>query len=96
MLAGFPICPLSLSIQDASCVHITATSRECTVSQLYQMRLRVEEKIKADQLDPMQVKGQIGLKAGLLVSLISANTPDNPASVAKFRSAVKEVLNLAL
>jgi hypothetical protein len=60
------------------------------------MRLRVEEKIKADQLDPMQVKGSIGLKSGLLVSLISANTPDNPQSIAKFRMAVKEVLNLAL
>ncbi|MGA2809351.1 MAG: hypothetical protein ABSE87_14575 [Terracidiphilus sp.] len=66
------------------------------MSQLYQMRLRVEEKIKADQLDPMQVKGSIGLKSGLLVSLISANTPDNPQSIAKFRMAVKEVLNLAL
>jgi len=66
------------------------------VSQLYQMRMRVEEKIKADHLDPMQVKGKLGLKAGLLISLISANTPDNPASIAKLRLAAMEVLNLAL
>jgi hypothetical protein len=44
----------------------------------------------------MQVKGKLGLKAGLLISLISANTPDNPASIAKLRLAAMEVLNLAL
>ena len=66
------------------------------MSQLYQMRMRVEEKIKADRLDPMQIKGQIGLKAGLLVTLISVNTPDNPESIAKFKKAAKEILNLAL
>jgi len=66
------------------------------VSQLYEMRLRVEEKIKADRLDPMEVKGKLGLKTGMLVALISANTPDKPESIAKFRLAAKEILNLTL
>jgi hypothetical protein len=60
------------------------------------MRLRVEEKIKADRLDPMEVKGKLGLKTGMLVALISANTPDKPESIAKFRLAAKEILNLTL
>jgi hypothetical protein len=60
------------------------------------MRLRVEEKIKADRLDPMEVKGKLGLRTGMLVALISANTPDKPESIAKFRLAAKEILNLTL
>lgn len=66
------------------------------MSLLYEMRLRVEEKIKADNLDAMAIKGKLGLKTGMLVALISANTPDKPESIAKFRSAAKEILNLAL
>jgi hypothetical protein len=60
------------------------------------MRLRVEEKIKADRLDPMEVKGKLGLRTGMLVALISANTPDKPELIAKFRLAAKEILNLTL
>jgi len=66
------------------------------VSQLYEMRLRVEEKINADGLDAMDVRGKLGLKTGMLMSLISANTPDHPESVARFRNAAKEILNLTL
>jgi hypothetical protein len=66
------------------------------VSQLYEMRMRVEETIKAKSLDAMEVKGKLGLKTGVLVALISANTPDNPELIAKFRIAAKEILNLAL
>jgi len=58
--------------------------------------MRVEEKIKADGLDATDVKGRLGLKTGMLISLISVNTPDHPEKVAKFKLAVKEVLNLAL
>jgi hypothetical protein len=69
---------------------------KCLVSQLYDLKLRVEDKIKADHLDPMEVKGKIGLKSGMLFALISANTPDNPASIEKFKAAAKDVLNLSL
>jgi hypothetical protein len=66
------------------------------VSQLYEMRLRVEEAIEAKGLDAMDVKGKLGLKTGMLIALISASTPDHPDKIAKFKSAAKEVLNLAL
>lgn len=62
---------------------------------LYDMKKRVEEKILAEKLDAMDIKGKLGLKTGMLIALISPNTPDNPDSVAKFRIAAKEVLNLA-
>lgn len=66
------------------------------MSLLYEMRLRVEEKIKTDGLDASAVKGKLGLKSGMLIALINANTPDNPEAINKFKVAAKEVLNLSL
>jgi hypothetical protein len=66
------------------------------VSKLYDFRLAIESKIQADGLDPMKTKGEIGLRTGKLVSLISPSTPDDPVAVAKLRQAAKEVLNLSL
>ncbi len=63
---------------------------------LYNLKVSIEEKIKADGLDATQVKGTIGLRTGRLLSLISASTPDDPAVIAKMRQAAKRVLNLSL
>jgi hypothetical protein len=63
---------------------------------LYDMRLAIENKIKADGLDAMAIKGQIGLRSGRVLVLISASTPDDPVAVAKLKKAAKEVLNLSL
>lgn len=62
---------------------------------LYDMKLRVEETIATKKLDAMDIKGRLGLKTGMLIALISPNTPDNPVSIAKFKTAAKEILNLA-
>ncbi len=64
------------------------------LGQLYDMRVLIENKIKADGLDAMAVKGKIGLRSGRILALISATTPDDPAAIAKLRMAAKEVLNL--
>jgi len=66
------------------------------VSQLYEMKLRIEEKIKADGLDSNEVKGKIGLRAGKLLAFITASTPDDPGTVTKLKQAAKEVLNMNL
>ncbi len=66
------------------------------MSQLHAMRMRIEEKIKADGLDAMEVKGKIGLRSGKLLSFITPTTPDDPEAIAKLKSAAKEVLNLSL
>jgi hypothetical protein len=58
--------------------------------------MAIEEKIKADGLDAADTKGKIGLRTGRIMSLISPSTPDDPTSIAKFRLAAKEVLNLSL
>jgi hypothetical protein len=64
------------------------------VSQLYDLRLLIESKIKADGLDAMKVKGQIGLRSGRVLALISPSTPDDPTAVSKLKQAVKEVLQI--
>jgi hypothetical protein len=66
------------------------------VSQIYEMKLRIEEKIKKDKLDESDIKGKIGLKAGKLLAFITPTTADDPAAVAKLRAAAKEILNLSL
>jgi hypothetical protein len=64
------------------------------MSQLYELKLRIEEKIKADGLDATEMKGRIGLKSGRLLAFISATTPDDPEAIVKLTQAAKEVLNL--
>ena len=58
------------------------------------MRLRIEEKIKADGLNAMELKGKFALKTGRMLALISATTADEPELVAKMKAAAKEILNL--
>jgi hypothetical protein len=66
------------------------------VGALYDLRLSIENKIKADGLDAAQVRGQIGLRSGRILSFISANTPDDPTAVAKLKQAAKDVLRMSL
>lgn len=66
------------------------------MSQLNDLKLRIEEKIKADGLDPVAIKGKIGLRSGKVLAFINAATPDDPAAITKLKEAAKEVLNLTL
>ena len=64
------------------------------MSKLYDLKVLIENKIKADGLDAMSVKGKIGLRSGRTLALINPTTPDDPNAVAKLRQAAKEVLNI--
>jgi hypothetical protein len=66
------------------------------VSVLYDLRMLIEKKIERDGLDETQVKGEIGLRTGRLVSLISTRTPDDPVAIAKMSQAAKEILGISL
>ncbi|MFZ0311767.1 MAG: hypothetical protein WAL85_03565 [Candidatus Korobacteraceae bacterium] len=66
------------------------------MSQLYDLRLRIEEKIKSAGLDPMEMKGKIGLRSGKLLAFITPTTPDDPEAIAKLKLAAREVLDLNL
>jgi hypothetical protein len=64
------------------------------VSQLYDLRLLVENTIKAKGLDAMDVKGKIGLRSGRMLAFITPTTEDDPAAIAKLKQAVKDVLQI--
>jgi len=66
------------------------------VSQLNDLKVRIEARIKADGLDPVAVKGKIGLRAGRLLAFINPNTPDDPEAIANLKRAAKEIINLTL
>ena len=66
------------------------------MGQLNQIKLRIEEKIKADGLNATDVKGKIALKSGKLLAFINEGTPDDPAAIQKLRQAAKEILNINL
>ena len=65
------------------------------MSQLYDLKVLIEEKIKTNHLDAAEIKGQIGLKSGRLLAFISPNTPDDPEAVAKLKQAIKDVLKIS-
>ena len=66
------------------------------MGQLYDLRVKIEEKIKASGVDEKETRGKLGLRSGTLLSLITPSTPDNPETVAKLKQAAKDVLNVAL
>jgi len=66
------------------------------VSQLNDIKLQIEAKIKAAGLDAKEVKGKISLRSGKVLAFINESTPDDPATIAKMKQAAKEVLNMDL
>ena len=75
---------------------MSVTGGVSPVSQLYDLRMLIEAKIKTFGLDAKDTKGKIGLRSGKLLAFISPTTPDDPAAIAKLKLAAKEVLNLNL
>lgn len=65
------------------------------MSRLYDLRMLIESKIKADGLDAMDVKGRIGLRSGRMLAFITPTTEDDPDAVAKLRQAIKDVLHIS-
>ena len=66
------------------------------MGELYKLRVSIEDKIKADNLDAAKIRGEVGLRTGRLLSLINPSTPDDMVAIAKFRQVAKELLNLSL
>ena len=66
------------------------------MSQLYDLRMKIEEHIKASGLDARDVKGKLGLRSGKLLSLITPTTPDDAETISKLKQAIKEVMHVTL
>jgi len=66
------------------------------MGQLNDLKVKIEEKIKADNLDAADIKGKLGLRSGKLFAFITPTTPDDPAAIAKLKEAAKEILHMSL
>lgn len=66
------------------------------MGQLFDARQKLDAIIAQKNLDPVNTRGAIGMKAGFLLSMVNASTPDDPAKLDRLRQAVKDVLNMTL
>jgi len=62
------------------------------MGKLFETRERIDRIIAARKLDPFKTRGAIGMRIGFLVSLITAETPDDEVKLTKLRAAAEEVL----
>lgn len=62
------------------------------MGQLYQAVRSIEQIIARKTLDDFKTKGLISMKAGFFLSIVTADSPDDPDKIAHLRSAAEEVL----
>lgn len=70
--------------------------RSSPLSELNDLKLRIEAQIQAKGLDAKEIKGKIGLQSGRVLAFINASTPDDPVAIDKLKRAAKDVLNITL
>lgn len=66
------------------------------MGKLYDARMKIEKAIQDKKLDAVKVKGEIGLKAGIMLAFVKENSPDDDAKLASLKKAAMEVLNLSI
>jgi hypothetical protein len=66
------------------------------MGKLYEARKRIDEVIQQKGLDATQVRGAIGLRAGMLLGLVLASTPDDDEKLRRLSEAAKEILGIDL
>lgn len=62
------------------------------MGQLHDALKVVEQMIQDSGLDPIKTRGQIGMKAGFFLVLITPDSPDDPEQLERLRKAAAEVL----
>jgi hypothetical protein len=86
----------SKAIPAKGCANAGSPESEPFMGALFEAKQKIDLVIQQKGLDPAQIKGAIGLKTGILLNLLNANTPDDPAKLAKLKQAAAEVLGLQL
>jgi len=63
---------------------------------LYDAKQKLEKAIAEKKLVAAEVRGAVSLRAGLLLTFIDENTPDDDAKLARLRAAALAVLKTEL
>ncbi len=66
------------------------------MGRLYDTRMSIQKIIDDKGLDKASVCGSIGLKAGMVLSLLRPDTPDDEVKMERLRTAAKEVLGVSV
>ena len=64
------------------------------MGQMYDLKLRIDQVIGQQRLDDVKTRGAIGMRSGVMLSLINASTPDDPAKIQKIRDVAAEILRV--
>jgi len=71
-------------------------TRLSEVGKLYDLMTEVDKVIDQRGLDAFKVKGQMSLKAGFFVSLVTPSMPDDDVKMKALLDAAREVLGVTL
>lgn len=63
------------------------------MGQLYEIRQKIEKRIKEKGMDEFATKGKIGMKSGVLLGVIKPDTVDDAEKISRLKSAAEEFLN---
>lgn len=66
------------------------------MGKLYDARLEIERVIAERKLDSAKTLGALGLRSGMLLFLIKAETPDDPVKLEKLKKAAADLLQIKL
>lgn len=62
------------------------------MGQLYDLKLKIDFAIAQQRLDEVKTRGAIGMKSGVMLSLINPQTLDDPTKIQKIREVAAEIL----
>jgi len=66
------------------------------MSQLYDLSKKIDGIIAERGLPEAKIKGAIGLKSGVLLAFVRPDTPDDPSKIQNLKTAIKEILDVAV
>jgi hypothetical protein len=66
------------------------------MGQLFDMKEKIYKIIADKGLDQVKTSGQIGLKAGILLPFIKAETPDDDSKINNLKKATAEILGISI
>jgi hypothetical protein len=64
------------------------------MGQLFDLRQKIDEKIRAQGRNIFEVRGTIALKAGFVLASLREDSPDDSAKLEKLKQAAREVLGV--
>lgn len=66
------------------------------MGKLYDYCSRIQQHIEQNGLDVFKTRGQLALRVGFLITLVTPDEPDDPEKLAALREAAHEVLGIRL